>query len=88
MVCSDIKGIQLGDDHIEQHSDYLSSWVQVLRADKSAIFKAAAAAQRTCEHLAQQVSPKVEALPVAPEPSVASAPVIQVTVVRRSAGPR
>ena len=88
MLCSDIKGIKLGEDHIQQHSAYLASWVRILKDDKSAIFKAAAAAQRTCDYLAHQVSPTIEPVLVAPEPPAASAPVIQVAMVRRSAGPR
>jgi antirestriction protein ArdC len=59
MMCSGIKGIKLGEDHIQQHSAYLSSWVQVLKADKNAIFKAAAAAQRTCDYLNLLTAPKL-----------------------------
>ena len=60
MMCSGIKGIKLGEDHIKQHSAYLSSWMDVLKADKSAIFKAAAAAQRTCDYLDQLAAPRFD----------------------------
>lgn len=59
MMCSGIKGIKLGEDHIQQHSAYLASWMQALKDDKSAIFKAAAAAQRTCDYLDQLIEPKI-----------------------------
>ena len=77
MMCSDIKGIKLGEDHLQQHSAYLSSWVQVLKDDKSAIFRAAAAAQRSCDYLnhlpvpQQTTAPTTTNLPAANEPVAA-----------------
>ena len=88
LLCSGIKGIKLGEDHIQQHSAYLSSWVQVLKADKSAIFRAAAAAQRTCDYIDQRVTPRVEPVAVAPEAPAANEPVMQVALARRKSGPR
>ena len=88
LLCSGIKGIKLGEDHIQQHSAYLSSWVQVLKADKSAIFKAAAAAQRTCDYIDQRAAPKVEPVVVMPEAPAANEPVMQVVAAKRKAGPR
>lgn len=43
--------IRLGEEHIQQHSAYLSSWMEALKSDKNALFRAAAAAQRTCDYL-------------------------------------
>ena len=39
MMCSSIKGIKLGDEHVQQHAAYLASWVQALKDDKGAIFR-------------------------------------------------
>ena len=72
MMCAGIKGIKLGEDHIQQHSAYLSSWMEVLKADKSAIFKAAAAAQRTCDYLDQLAAPKFDPMAVATQASAAN----------------
>ena len=59
MMCSGIKGIKLGEDHIQQHSAYLSSWMQALKEDKGAIFRAAAAAQKTCDYFDKIVAPLI-----------------------------
>ena len=81
LLCSDIKGIKLGENHIQQHSAYLASWVQILKDDKSAIFRAAAAAQRTCAYLdsilipQQAVAPAEIIFPATSEPVVATEPV-------------
>ena len=88
MMCSSIKGIKLGEDHVQQHSAYLASWLQALKDDKSAIFKAAAAAQRTCDYLDQLVAPKADPKTVATAPAAANEPVMPVAVARRKAGPR
>lgn len=88
MLCSGIKGIKLGEDHIQQHSAYLSSWVQALKADKSAIFKAAAAAQRTCDYLANISTPQQTAVPVASTLPAANEPVAAIEPVRRKRAPR
>jgi antirestriction protein ArdC len=74
MMCAGIKGIKLGEDHIQQHSAYLSSWMEVLKADKSAIFKAAAAAQRTCDYLDQLAAPKFDPMAVATDAQAANEP--------------
>lgn len=87
MMCSSIKGIKLGEDHVQQHSAYLASWMQAMKDDKSAIFKAAAEAQRTCDYLDQLVAPKVVPVAVAADASAANEPVMQVAVSRRKAGP-
>lgn len=88
MMCSGIKGIKLGEDHIQQHSAYLSSWMEVLKADKSAIFKAAAAAQRTCDYLANISTPQQTAVPVASTLPAANEPVAAIEPVRRKRAPR
>ena len=44
MLCADIKGITLGEDHVQQHAAYLASWMQALKDDKGAIFRVATAA--------------------------------------------
>ena len=87
MMCSCFKGIKLGEDHIQQHSAYLASWMQALKDDKGAIFKAAAAAQKTCDYLDQLVAPKVAPVAVAPEVLAANEPVMQVAA-KRKVGPR
>ena len=88
LLCSDIKGIKLGENHIQQHSAYLASWVQILKDDKSAIFKAAAAAQKTCDYIDQLVTPKVEPVAVVPEALTVNEPVMQVVAAKRKARPR
>jgi antirestriction protein ArdC len=86
MMCSGIKGIKLGEDHIQQHSAYLSSWMEVLMADKSAIFKAAAAAQRTCDYLDQLAAPKFDPMAVGTDESSANEP--EMPTSRRKVGMR
>jgi len=81
MMCSGIKGIKLGEDHIQQHSAYLSSWMEVLKADKSAIFKAAAAAQRTCDYFDQLAVPKFDPMAVVADTSAANEPSVDLEVV-------
>lgn len=44
----------LGPTMIQSHSSYLASWLEVLRNDKSEIFKAAADAQRICDYLSER----------------------------------
>ncbi len=87
MMCSSIKGIKLGEDHVQQHSAYLASWLQALKDDKSAIFKAAAAAQRTCDYLDQLVAPKFDPKAVEAVTAAANEPVMPV-VAKRKVGPR
>lgn len=88
MMCSSIKGIKLGEEHIQQHSAYLASWVQALKEDKGAILRAAAAAQRTCDYLDQFSTPQVTTvfgnndLPAAPEPLTAIEPVRRKRALR------
>ena len=88
LFCSDCPGIKLGDEHVRLHSSYLASWAAVLKSDKSAIFRAAAAAQKTCDYLEQQAAPKVTPLVVVQDVPAANEPVIQVSKARRKAGPR
>ena len=88
MLCSDIKGIKLGEEHIQQHSAYLASWVQVLKDDKSAIFRAAAAAQRTCNYIDERITPKVEPVAVVLHALAPNETTIQVELVRRNSKPR
>lgn len=88
MMCSSIKGIKLGEDHIQQHSAYLSSWVQVLKDDKTAIFKAAAAAQKTCAYLEQLVALEFDQTAVGSDAPAANQPATQVVAARRRIGPR
>ena len=84
MMCSGIKGIKLGEDHIQQHSAYLSSWMQALKEDKGAIFRAAAAAQRTCDYLDNLVVPVVASEAAATAALAANKPVIEPAIpIRR-----
>ncbi|MBP6006477.1 MAG: DUF1738 domain-containing protein [Rhodoferax sp.] len=95
MLCSDIKGIKLGDDHVQQHAAYLASWMQALKDDKGAIFRAATAAQKTCDYIERLVAPRaapVVSVPTVPEVYAANEPAIKepaaVSVARRKAGPQ
>lgn len=45
----------LRPDHIEDHSAYLSHWLQALKSDSRAILKAAAQAQAACDFVLQAV---------------------------------
>ncbi len=55
---------------IESHAAYIESWLQVLRNDKSEIFRAAADAQRICDYLGERaLNARPRGNPVAtPEP--------------------
>lgn len=88
MMCSDIKGIKLGEDHIQQHSAYLASWVQVLKEDKSAIFKAAAAAQRTCDYLDHLIEPVIVLRGRCSDQPTENMHALPVTLPRKMASPR
>lgn len=43
-----------GPAMIESHASYVSSWLEVLRRDKSEIFRAAADAQKICDYLSER----------------------------------
>lgn len=43
--------MRTGVDGKLQHASYIASWLQVLRGDKTAIVKAASAAQKACDYL-------------------------------------
>ena len=83
LLCSDIKGIKLGENHIQQHSAYLASWIQILKDDKSAIFKAAAAAQRTCDYLDKISTPHQTEVPVVSILPAANKSAVVVEPIRR-----
>ena len=83
LLCSDIKGIRLGENHIQQHSAYLASWVQILKDDKSAIFRAAAAAQRTCDYLDNILIPQQAVAPAEIIFPAISEPVAVIEPIRR-----
>jgi antirestriction protein ArdC len=87
MMCSGLNGVKLGEDHIQQHSAYMASWMQALKDDKSAIFKAAAAAQRTCDYLDYMDVPKFDLHKVSADTPPANEPAIKVAAKRR-VGPR
>lgn len=56
-------GLPLGETHIRNHASYLASWLELLRSDKTEIFKAAAAAQHAADWLkshAPEVKPQEE----------------------------
>ena len=52
-ICSALLGQRMGfcADHFETHAAYISSWIHVLRNDRSFLFKAAAHAQRAVDYL-------------------------------------
>lgn len=62
-ISSAMMGAQLGfqPGHIEDSAAYVQSWLKVLRDDKRAIVKAAAAAQRTADYLMDQAGEIAEA---------------------------
>ena len=88
MMCSGISGIKLGEDHVQQHSAYLASWMQALKDDKSAIFKAAAAAQRTCDYIDKLVTPNIVPEVAEPNSTASNEPTIAVATFARKSGPR
>ena len=47
-------GLPLGPSMIESHAAYLASWLDVLRRDKTEIFRAAADAQKICDYLSER----------------------------------
>jgi antirestriction protein ArdC len=49
-VCS---RLGIAGNHINSHAGYVDSWLQALKADKKAIFRAAAAAQRAADMVLQ-----------------------------------
>ena len=62
-ISSAMIGAQLGFEpgHIEDSAAYVQSWLNVLRNDKRAIVKAAAAAQRSADYLMEQAGESAEA---------------------------
>ena len=44
-------GLPMGQDLIDSHASYLSSWLDVLKGDKNEIFRAAANAQKICDYV-------------------------------------
>lgn len=62
-ISSAMMGAQLGfqPGHIEDSAAYVQSWLKVLRDDKRAIVKAAAAAQRSADYLMKQAGEIAEA---------------------------
>jgi antirestriction protein ArdC len=53
-------GLPMGPSLIASHAGYLASWLQVLKNDKTQIFRAAADAQKICDYvsaLALEVQP-------------------------------
>lgn len=49
-----VVGLPPSQSMIESNASYLSSWLEVLRNDKSEIFRAAADAQRICDYLSER----------------------------------
>ena len=47
-------GLPLGPSMIDSHAAYLTSWLDVLRRDKTEIFRAAADAQKICDYLSER----------------------------------
>ena len=62
-ISSAMMGAQLGfqPGHIEDSAAYVQSWLKVLRDDKRAFVKAAAAAQRSADYLLEQAGEIAEA---------------------------
>ena len=52
-------GARLGfvGDHIESHAGYIDHWLKILRGDKRAIFRAAAAAQAAADLVLAKADP-------------------------------
>lgn len=87
MGCA-ICGVKLGEDHVRMHASYLSSWADVLKSDKSAIFRAAAAAQRVCDYLSEHSLAPSTPKPVEIADAAANEPVVQIAPRKRQARPR
>lgn len=51
--------LELSYEPREEHASYLGHWLSVMKADKRAIFSAAAHAQRAADYL-QNLQPKFE----------------------------
>ena len=62
-ISAAMMGAQLGfqPGHIEDSAAYVQSWLKVLRDDKRAIVKAAAAAQRSADYLMERAGETAEA---------------------------
>ena len=62
-ISAAMMGAQLGfqPGHIEDSAAYVQSWLKVLRDDKRAIVKAAAAAQRSADYLMEKAGEIAEA---------------------------
>jgi antirestriction protein ArdC len=66
-------GLPLGETHIRNHASYIGSWLELLRSDKTEIFKAAAAAQHAADWLkthAPAVEPQEEAKATATDEAI------------------
>ena len=87
MLCSDC-GVKLGEDHEKQHSAYLASWAEALKADKSAIFRAAAAAQKTRDYLAERATPLPQVKEVESRSDAANDPVAPSHAAQRGRAPK
>ncbi|MEM9212201.1 MAG: zincin-like metallopeptidase domain-containing protein, partial [Pseudomonadota bacterium] len=62
-ISSAMMGSQLGFEpgHVEDSAAYVQSWLKVLRDDKRAIVRAAAAAQRSADYLLDKAGEIAEA---------------------------
>ena len=60
-------GIHLAGEHYEDHSDYLKSWIGVIKDDYNEFFRACADAEKISDRLIGNYTKKYE-LPVPAEP--------------------
>lgn len=50
-LASQIPGLQLGEDHLQNHASYLNSWIKALQNDKKEIIRACADAEKICAYI-------------------------------------
>lgn len=49
-LCGELS-LPQSQDHLNNHAAYVKNWLEILRSDKNAIFRAASEAQRACDYL-------------------------------------
>lgn len=76
-------GGQLGivGQHIDNHAAYLAHWIEVLAADKRAIFKAASLAQAAADRVLQHADAAPAPAPIIAAPVASQAPVAQLAML-------
>ncbi len=50
-LAAKIPGLQVGEEHIQNHASYLNSWIKALKNDKREIVRACADAEKICAYI-------------------------------------